>query len=76
MSELRQYHKYLKAFKIKQTQNSWTCMGDTPKDFAILQSEPTMQRKNVKVSLPKSSEITLQTPNKEKYWSLKEYQIM
>ena len=32
-------------------------MGDAPKDFAILQSEPKMQHvfmKNVKVSLPKS----------------------
>ena len=32
-------------------------MGDTPKDFVILQSEPKMQKvfgKSVKVSLPKS----------------------
>ena len=56
MSELRQYHPNLRVFRIKQTQNGWIFIGDTPKDFAILQSEPKMQqvfRKNVKVSLPK-----------------------
>ena len=55
MSELRQYHPNLRVFRIKQTQNSWIFIGDTAKDFAILQSEPKMQqvfRKNVIVSLP------------------------
>ena len=57
MSELRQYHPSLRIFKIKQTQNGWIFTGDTPKNFAILQSEPKMQQvfgKNVKVSLPKT----------------------
>ena len=57
MSELRQYHPNLRVFRIKQTQNGWIFIGDTPKDFAILKSEPKMQQifgKNVKVSLPKS----------------------
>ena len=56
MSELRQYHPSLRVFRIKQTQNSWIFIGDTPKDFAILHSEAKMQQifgKNVEVSLPK-----------------------
>ena len=36
MSELRQYHPSLRVFQIKQTQNGWIFIGDTPKDFAIL----------------------------------------
>ena len=57
MSELRQYHPSLRVFQLKQSKNGWIFIGDTPKDFAILQSEPKMQQgfgKNVKVSLPKS----------------------
>ena len=57
MSELRQYHPNLGAFQIKQTKNGWNFIGDTPKDFAILQSEPKMQQvfgPKVKMSLPKS----------------------
>ena len=57
MSELRKYHPSLIVFRIKQTQNCWIFIGDTPKDFAILQSESKMQQvfgKNVKVSLLKS----------------------
>ena len=57
MNELRQYHPNLRIFLIKQTQNGWIFIGDTPKDFAILQSEPKMQQffgEIVKVSLPKS----------------------
>ena len=56
ISKLRQYHPSLRVFKIKQLQNGWIFIGDTPKDFAILQSEPKIQQvfgKNVKVSLPK-----------------------
>ena len=53
MSELRQYHTSLRFFRIKQAQNGWIFIGDTPKDFAILQSEPSFLGKNVEVSLPK-----------------------
>ena len=74
MSELRQYHPSLRVFQFKQSQNGCIFIGDTPKDFAILQSEPKMQQvfgKNAKVSLPKH--ITLQMPQKEKFWCLREY---
>ena len=57
MSELRQYHPNLRVLLIKQTKNGWIFIGDTPKDFVILQSEPKMQQvfgKKVKVLLPKS----------------------
>ena len=57
MSELRQYHPNLRVLQIKQTKNGWIFIGDTHKDFAILQSEPKMQQvfgKKVKMSLPKS----------------------
>ena len=57
MSELRQYHPNLKVFRIKQSQNNWSFTGDSPNDFAMLQSESKMQQvfgKNVKVSLPRS----------------------
>ena len=56
MSELRYYHPSLRVFRIKQTQNDWIFIEDTPKDVAILQSEAKMQQvfgKNVKVSLLK-----------------------
>ena len=57
MSELRQYHPNVRVLQIKQTKNGWIFIGDTPKDFAILQSEPKMQQvfeEKVKMSLPKS----------------------
>ena len=57
MSELRQYHPCLGVFQLKQSQNGWIFIGDIPKDFAILQSEPKLQQvfgKCVKVSPPKS----------------------
>ena len=57
MSELRQCHPSLRVFQIKQSQKGWIFIGDTPKDFAILQSETKMKqvfRPKVKVSLPKS----------------------
>ena len=44
MSELGQYHPSLRAFKIKQTQKGWIFIEDTPKDFAVLQSESKMQQ--------------------------------
>ena len=43
MSELRQYHPSLRVFQLKQSQNGWIFIGDTPKDFTVLQSEPKMQ---------------------------------
>ena len=57
MSELRQYHPNLRNLQIKQTKIGWIFIGDTPKDFAILQSEPKAQQvfgKKVKMSLPRS----------------------
>ena len=57
MSELKQCHPNLRILQIKQMKNGWIFIGDTPKDFAILQSEPKMQQVfwiKVKVSLPKS----------------------
>ena len=54
---MRQYHPNFRVLQIKQTKNGWTFIVDTPKDFAILQSEPKMQQvfgKKVKMSLPKS----------------------
>ena len=44
MSKLRQYHPSLRVFQLKQPKNGWIFIGDTPKDFAILQSEPKMQQ--------------------------------
>ena len=67
MSELRQYHPSLRVFQLKQSQNGWIFIGDTPKNFAILQSEPKMQQvfgKKVKVSLPKSYHSTDATKGK------------
>ena len=57
MSELRQYHPSLRVFQIRQSAKGWIFIGDTPKDFAILQSETKMKQLfglKVKVSLPKS----------------------
>ena len=56
MSELRQYHSSLRVCQIRQSQKVWIFIGDTPKDFAILQSETKMKQvfgPKVKVSLPK-----------------------
>ena len=39
ISELRRYHPSLRVYQIRQTQKGWIFIGDTPKDFAILQSE-------------------------------------
>ena len=57
MSKLRQYHPSLRVFQIEQSQKGWIFIGDTSKDFAILQSETKMKQvfgPKVKVSLPKS----------------------
>ena len=56
MRELKQYHPSLRVYQIKQAQKAWIFIGDTPKDFAILQSETKMQqvfRPKVKMSLRK-----------------------
>ena len=42
MSKLRQYHPNLRVLQIKQRKDGWIFVGDTSKDFAILQSEPKM----------------------------------
>ena len=57
ISELRQYNPSLRVFQIRQSSKGRIFTGDTPKDFAILQSEIKMKqvlRPRVKVSLPKS----------------------
>ena len=57
MSELRQYHPSLRVLQIKQTKNGWIFIGDTPKDFNILQSEAKMKQvfgPKVKVTIPRS----------------------
>ena len=57
MNELRQYHPKPQSFTNQADKNGWIFIGDTPKDFTILQSEPKMQQvlgKKVKMSLPKS----------------------
>ena len=57
MIELRQYHPSLRVLRIKQTKNGWISIGDTPKDFNILQSEAKMKQvfgPKVKVTLPRS----------------------
>ena len=57
MSELRQHHPSLRVFQIRQSSKGWIFIGDTSKDFAILQSQTKMKqvfRPKVKVSLPKS----------------------
>ena len=75
MSNLRQYHPNLRVFQTKQTKNGYIFIGDTPKDFAILQSEPKMQqafrKKTLRCHL--QSHTTLQTPQREKFWFLREY---
>ena len=62
MSELKQYHPNLRALQIEQTKNGCIFIGDTLKDFAILQSEGKMQQvfgKKLKCNFP--SHTTLQT---------------
>ena len=44
MRERRQYHPSLSVYQIKQSQKGWIFIGDTPKDFAILQSETKIQQ--------------------------------
>ena len=68
MSELRQYHPSLRVFQIRQSSKGWIFIGDTPKNFAILQSETKMKQ----VFGPKSrchcrNHINLQMPQKVKF---------
>ena len=69
MNELRQYHPNLRVFRIKQSQNDWIFIGDTRKDFAILQSESKMQQVfGKKTSRCHYQGLTnLQKPQKEKF---------
>ena len=39
MSELKQYHPSFRVFQIRQSSKGRIFIGDTPKDFAIVQSE-------------------------------------
>ena len=75
MSELRQYHPSLRVFQIRQSQKDWIFIGDTPKDFAILQSETKMKQVfGPKLRCHYRSHITLQTPQKSNIWCSREYQ--
>ena len=56
MSKLRQCHPSLRGFQIRQSQKGWIFIGDTPKDFTVLQSETKLKQvfgPKVKVSLLK-----------------------
>ena len=66
-TQIRQYHPNLRVFRIKQLQNVWIFIGDTPKDFFILQSGSKMHQvfgKNVNVSLPRSYQSAEATKGK------------
>ena len=67
MSELRQYHPSLRVLQIKQTKTGWIFIGDTPKDFNILQSEAKMKQVfGQKLRSHYQGHIILQTPQKVK----------
>ena len=72
MSELRQYYSNLRVLQIKQTKNGWIFIGDTPEDFAILQSESknAASFREKKLRCHFLSHTTLQT---QKFWVLREY---
>ena len=73
MSERRQCHSNL---RVQTGTKGWIFIVDTPKDFAILQSEPKIQQvfgKKVNVSLPKPYQSANAT--KEEVWSLRKYLI-
>ena len=69
MSELRQYHPSLRVFQISQSSKGWIFIGDTPKDFAILQSETKMKQvfSGQKLRCHCRNHITLQMPPKVKF---------
>ena len=64
MGELRQHHPSLKISKVKAlAKGDLLVVGDSPQDALILQTESKMKAalgKNVRVSLPKASQITQQ----------------
>ena len=65
---------YTTVYQIKQSQNGQIFIGDTPKDFAILQNETKMQQvfgPKVDVSLPKSYD-SADAP-KSKYYYLQHF---
>ena len=65
MSGLRQYHPSFRVFQIRQSQKGWIFIGDTRKDFAILQSETKMKQVlGQKLRCHYRSHVTLQTPTK------------
>ena len=74
MSEVRQYHPNFRVLQIMQRKIGWIFIGDNPKDFAILQSEPKIQHvfgKTVKSSLPKSYHSA--HTKRKRFWFLREY---
>ena len=74
MSELRQYHSSFRVLQIKQTKNGRIFIRDTPKDFNILQSETKMKQiSDQKLRSHYQGHITLQTPQKVKFWFSREY---
>ena len=74
MSELRQYHPNLRVLQIKQTKNGWIFIGDTPKDFAILQSGQKCSKfSGKKLECHSQSHTTLQTPKRIRFWFSREY---
>ena len=72
MSELRQYHPNLRVLQIKQSKNGWIFIGDTPKDIAILQSEPK-KFSGKKLRCHFQSHTTLQTQKRIRFWFSREY---
>ena len=74
MSELRQYHPSLRVLQIKETKNGWIFIGDTPKDLNIPQSKAKMKQvSGQKLRSHYQGHITLQTPQKVKFWFSREY---
>ena len=74
MSELRQYHPNLRGLQIKQRKSGRIFIRDTPKDFAILQSEPKIQQVfGKKLRCHFLSHTTLQTQKREGFYFLREY---
>ena len=58
INELRQFHPSLRVSKVQELKNNrFLVIGDTPQDFAILQSDNKMKAclgQNVSASLPKA----------------------
>ena len=62
MSDLKQYHPYIKVSNVlERKNNSFLIIGDTPPDVEILKSESKMKAclgQQVKISLPKAYQTT------------------